>query len=289
MADKQNRQKTRTKQAVSADVDRADMQICHSKHPMLAHLNDLATAAGRQARSQFLAEGLLLVQRALEDRLAVDCIVYTSDLLRQPEGIALLEAAASAGIHCYSASEGLLGKVTSSRPVPDVMAPVSVRLASAISVYDEFAPDAHTILIAENINNPDNLGMILRTADAGGARQVVVSGADPYHKNCVRAARGAVGRLAIYGCDNLPTYIEFLKERGVCVVGTALNADHSLYNTPLTRPIAIVVGNENSGITREALDVCSLRIRIPMAAGQDSLNVGVAAGVMLYEVWRQNM
>jgi TrmH family RNA methyltransferase len=251
---------------------------------LLSHLNDLATSAGRLARSQFLAESLLLVQRAIENRLSIDWIVYTSDLLRNPEGGRLLELAATAGIRCVSCSAGLLGKVTTSRPVPEVAAPVTFRFPDAI---DAFSPAAATILIAENINNPDNLGMTLRTADAAGAQQVVVSGTDPFHKNCVRAARGAVGRLPIVGCSDLVGYVDFLKQQNVCVAGAALNAEYNLYDAPLSHPIAVIVGNENSGITGPVLDACSIRVRIPMAAGQDSLNVGVAAGVMLYEVWRQ--
>jgi len=261
-------------------------QVTNSKDPLLAHLNDLATSAGRRSRSQFLAEGLLLVQRAIADELAVDWIVYTSDLLRSSEGILLLEMAAKADIRCISCSAGLLGKVTSSRPVPEVAAPVTFRFQEAADAYTE---STTTILIAENINNPDNLGMTLRTADAAGAQQVVVAGADPFHKNCVRAARGAVGRLTIAGCTELVKYVDFLKQQGVSVVGAALDGDCDLHDAQLKRPVAIIVGNENSGITPEVLRGCSLRVRIPMAAGQDSLNVGVAAGVMLYEVWRQGV
>ncbi len=269
----------------SKNTQAADEQIVGSKDPILTHLNDLAGATGRKARSQFLAEGLLIVQRALEDHLPVEWLVYTSDLSKDPSGDTLLTAAKAEGIRCISGSQGLLGKVTSSRPVPDVMAPVGVSYVEAAEAYRE---DLHTILIAENINNPDNLGMILRTADAAGAQQVVIAGADPFHKNCVRAARGAVGRLQICGCSDLACYVEFLKSKGVCVIGTALDADGGLYDLALPRPIAVIVGNENSGVTRPVLDACSLRIRIPMVSGQDSLNVGVAAGVMLYEIWRQS-
>lgn len=276
---KQSRRRTK-------DVTPADQsQLTNSKDPLLAQLNDLATAAGRKARSQFLAEGLLLVQRALEDKLAVDWIVFTSDLTRDPAGVLLLEDAKKAGIRCVSASEGLLGKVTTSRPVPDVTAVVNLLSTDA---KEAFTHDLRTILIAENINNPDNLGMILRTADAAGAQQVITAGCDPFHKNCVRAARGAVGRLAIHPCQDVVDYIGFLKKNRVTVVGTALDADCDLYNAPLKQPIAVIVGNENGGVTREVLDACTLPLRIPMATGQDSLNVGVAAGVVLYEIYRRS-
>jgi TrmH family RNA methyltransferase len=259
-------------------------EILDSKDPLLAHLNDLTASAGRLARSQFLTEGSLLVQRAIEDSLPVDWIVYTSDLVSNPAGARLLDIAAERRIRCISCSAGLLGKVTTSRPVPDVVAPVTFRFPEA---SDAYTPSTSTILIAENINNPDNLGMTLRTADAAGAQQVVVSGSDPFHKNCVRAARGAVGRLPITNCRDLARYVSFLKSKGVCVVGAALDGEHDLYDAPITGAVAIIVGNENSGITADVLRECTIRVRIPMAAGQDSLNVGVAAGVILYEVRRR--
>ncbi len=163
----------------------AAYRVVTGKDPLLTLLNDLGTSSGRKAKSQFVAEGLLLVQRAVEDRLPVESIVFTSDLFKNPGGAGFLELAAKAGIQCVSCSAGLLGKVTTSRPVPEIVAPIGFRFPDAI---DTWTSQTRTILIAENINNPDNLGMTVRTADAAGAQEVVIAGADPFHKNCVRAA-----------------------------------------------------------------------------------------------------
>ena len=261
----------------------ADFQITNSKDPLIAHLNDLGSPAGRRSRGQFLAESILLVQRALEDNLPIEWIIYTSEIAKLEGGTALLDLARSRGISCATASGGLLGKITTSRPVPEVSAIVGVHCPEA-----RVRPEDSLILIAENINNPDNLGMILRSADAGGADLAVIAGADPLHKNCVRAARGAVGRMPIAASSNLPAYVDALKAEGYVVLGTALDADSGLYEVPVTAgtKTAVIVGNENSGVTREVLDRCSWRVLIPMAHGQDSLNVGVAAGVMLYEMYK---
>jgi TrmH family RNA methyltransferase len=226
------------------------------------------------------------VGRAIGDRLPVDCVVHTADLSRASGGTALLELAARGSIPCLRASDGLMGTLTPTRPIPHVIAAVHLRLRDATQL--ETSPDS-VLLVAENLQNPDNLGMVLRTADAAGVTAVVVGGeaVDPLHRNCVRAARGAVGRIAIFTCADLPEWLASLRPRGFQVIGATAHAAVSLFECRLQAPIAIVVGNEEQGVTGPVLDVCTERVRIPMAPGQDSLNVGVAAGVLLYEVQRR--
>jgi RNA methyltransferase, TrmH family len=260
--------------------------IAGSKDPVLTRYAELATAAGRARHGQVLLEGRLLVERAVADRLALHSILYTPSLAKEPGGNELLEKAREAKVPCYQATEGLIAKVTTSRPPPNVLAALSARLQDA----ERFPRQPDTVLlVAEDINNPDNLGMVLRTADAAGASAVLCVGekTDPFHKNCVRAARGGVGRMTLLGCRDVVAYLQSLASSGVTVVGAALTGEAELFRCKLAPPIVVIVGNEQSGIRPETLDACTLRVRIPMAPGQDSLNVGVAAGVMLYEVWRQ--
>lgn len=145
------------------------------------------------------------------------------------------------------------------------------------------------MLIAENIANPDNLGMTLRTADAAGVSAILLSsiGASPLHKNCVRASRGAVGRVPLYAATDIGSAIETLRALGWRVLGGTASAEKELYATKFSPPTAIVVGNENTGLSMETRERCTELVRIPMASGQSSLNVGVAAGVLLYELARQ--
>ncbi|MCW3055891.1 MAG: rRNA methylase, partial [Chthonomonadales bacterium] len=125
--------------------------------------------------------------------------------------------------------------------------------------------------------------------EAAGVEGVIVvgNGSDPFHKNCVRAARGAVGRIPILSCRSLEQFLWHLQTTGCAVVGAALGADKTLFQCAMQPPIAVVVGNEQHGISRPVLEVCSAQVQIPMSPGQDSLNVGVATGLMLYEVFRQ--
>jgi RNA methyltransferase, TrmH family len=262
--------------------------IARGKDPIVSQYRDLMHVAGRRAYAQCVAEGLTLVQRAIDDGLLIESIIYTAELLHSPEGLALLQRARQAGIHHYRASDALMGTLTSTRPLPAVIAAIRVQLRDVTELH---ANHVSALLVAENLQNPDNLGMVLRTADAAGVDSVVVAGAqvDPLHKHCVRAARGAVGRIPIFGCSDLPTWLVDLRPYGVHVVGTIAQASRSLFEAQLPLPVAIVVGNEQRGISQAVLDACTERVQIPMAPGQDSLNVGVATGVVLYELVRHRM
>jgi RNA methyltransferase, TrmH family len=249
-------------------------------------LRELGQGAGRARRGRFVVEGTTLVARSIGGGLPVETLVHRAELSRDPSGAALLEAARATSVPCWRASDGLLGTLTATRPLPDVLAAVHLRLRDASELT---AARVRVVLVAENVQNPDNLGMVLRTADAAGVHAVVVAGAptDPLHRNCVRAARGAVGRIPIFRCGDLLAWIGSLRARGFRVLGASAHGDRELFDADLAPPVALVVGNEETGIAPRTLAACTARVVIPMAPGQDSLNVGVAAGVVLYELVRQ--
>ena len=266
--------------------------ISKRKDAIAADMRKLATMKGKLEHSQFVVEGDLMVERAVRDGLPIERILYTAALLETSEGKSLLKRAAADNISCYQVSDGVMGSVTTTRPMPSIIAAVYFNFQHFLS--ESGKPNFHfsrrcTLLIAENVANPDNLGMTLRTADAGGVSAVLLSsvGASPFHKNCVRASRGAVGRLPLYYATDIGAAIESLRVSGWNVLGGTSRAEKELYATKFSLPAAIVVGNENVGLSVETRASCTALVRIPMAAGQSSLNVGVAAGVLLYELARQ--
>ena len=266
--------------------------ISKRKDAVAADMRKLATMKGKLEYSQFVVEGDLMVERAVRDGLPIEKILYTTALFEASEGQSLLKSASADNISCYQVNDGVMGSITTTRPVPSVMASVHFNFRHFLSESGEpnfhFSPGC-TILIAENIANPDNLGMTLRTADAVRVSAVLLSsvGASPFHKNCVRASRGAVGRLPLYYATDIGAAIETLRLSGWSVLGGTSSAKKDLYATKFSLPAAIVVGNENTGLSTETRAACTELVRIPMASGQSSLNVGVAAGVLLYELARQ--
>lgn len=252
--------------------------------PVIAELRALKSLEARQELGKVIVEGALLVARAVYDGLPVDRILYTSEALDEPEVVNLLRQARLDGIEHERVSAGVMGTITSTRPVPEIIAWVFVRLRD----FAGLRLDERTrLLIVDSVANPANLGMILRTADASGVQAVVFlgDGASPFHPHCVNAARGAVGRIPLFsGRDD--EVLHRLRSAGIQVVGTSARAELDLYSARLADPVAVVVGNESNGLRDAVKEACTQLVRIPMYPGQSSLNVATATAVVLYELVR---
>lgn len=267
--------------------------VSKRKDTIVSHIRKLASLKGKLEHSEFIIEGHLIVERAVADGFPIKTILYTPGFVATPEGKALLTRAVSENLSVYQVNDGVMGSITTTRPVPSIIASVHLNYLNFLSTSGclnfHFSPRC-TLLIAEDIGNPDNLGMTLRTADAAGVSAVLLSGggASPFHKNCIRASRGAVGRLPLFRTSDICDAIKALSVAGWQVLGATASARNQLHAMEFTLPTAIVVGNENTGLSADARDCCTELVRIPMASGQSSLNVGVAAGILLYEGTRQH-
>jgi 23S rRNA (guanosine2251-2'-O)-methyltransferase len=143
--------------------------------------------------------------------------------------------------------------------------------------------------VLDGIQDPHNLGACLRTAEAAGVNLVVIckdrsAGITPVVR---RAASGAAETLNIIQATNLARVLRALKKHGIWLTGTSDEASDSLYATDLTGPLALVMGNEGTGLRRLTMELCDYLVSIPMAGQVESLNVSVATGVCLYEISRQ--
>lgn len=262
--------------------------ITKRKDDIASHIRKISSVKGKLEHSQFLAESELLVERAFADGQPIDAILYTAKYVSNQDGKRFLEKTIRENISCYLVNDGLMGSISTTRPVPSIIATIYFNyphfLTKSGQINFHYNKDS-MLLIAENVSNPDNLGMIFRTADAAGISGILLcgDGASPLHKNAVRASRGAVGRIPIFRASDSVLAIEKLIKSGWHVIGATATGDTDLYNVKFRPPTAIVVGNENSGLTDETMLRCNELVRIPMAIGQSSLNVGVAAGILLYE------
>jgi TrmH family RNA methyltransferase len=259
------------------------------KHPVISEFRTLASLGGKLELSQFTVEGTTLAIRAIDDGLPVEKVLFTPNLLSDSDGKNLLNRMHREDLIYYQVNDGVMGTLTTTRPVPSVIAAVQMNYRDA----EDFHVTSETVLlITDNVANPDNLGMVLRTADAAGVDGVLVigDGASPFHRNCIRASRGAVGRIPLLYCSDVERYLTRLIGDGFNLIAATSKTDKNLYELELKRPLAFVVGNENEGIRKTIVDLCTNLVSIPMAPGQSSLNVGVATGVLLYEhVRRHNL
>jgi len=145
------------------------------------------------------------------------------------------------------------------------------------------------LLILDGVTDPHNLGACLRTADAAGVDAVIVpkdraAGLTPVVR---KVACGAAESIAFFQVTNLARTLKQLNDNEVWIVGTAGEAEHSLYDVPLTGKLALIMGAEEKGMRRLTRESCDQLVKMPMAGQVESLNVSVATGVCLFEAVRQ--
>ncbi len=146
------------------------------------------------------------------------------------------------------------------------------------------------ILLLDSIQDPGNLGAILRSAESAGVDGVVLTihNSAPITNVVEKTSAGAVGHLKICRVNNLVSVITQLKNEGYWIVGTVMETETSIYDLDYNRPTAIIVGNEEKGLRRLVKENCDFLVKIPMFGNIQSLNVSVSTGIILYEVLRQN-
>ncbi|BAP15097.1 MAG: RNA methyltransferase [Alcanivorax borkumensis] len=209
-----------------------------------------------------------------------------------PRLAALMQAAKDFGIaiqrarrevlekHAGPQNQGIVARARPRRPLDE----------SALLQWLDGKPAKPLLLVLENVTDPHNLGACLRSADAAGVQAVIVprrnaAGLTPV---ACRTAVGAAESLAYYEIGNLASLLDQLRDRGVWVVGTALEErSESLFTFQAPESLAVVMGAEGSGLKRLTRDKCDQLLEIPMAGEVQSLNVSVATGVMLFQVRAQ--
>jgi 23S rRNA (guanosine2251-2'-O)-methyltransferase len=149
--------------------------------------------------------------------------------------------------------------------------------------------EAPLLVLLDEVEDPHNLGSILRTADCTGAHGIVVPKRRSASLTAVvaKTSAGAVEYVPVARVANLAQTIDKLKEAGVWIAGADAAADSDVYRANLTGPLAIVIGSEGSGISRLVREKCDFLVSLPMFGRINSLNASVAAGVILYEAVRQ--
>ncbi len=144
-------------------------------------------------------------------------------------------------------------------------------------------------LVLDNVQDPHNLGACLRTADATGVHGIIITkdNAVGITPTVCKVASGAAETVPVYSVTNLARVLRWLKTEGVWVIGTAGEAQSTLFKSDFTVPMALVIGAEEKGMRRLTREQCDFLVKLPMLGTVESLNLSVATGVLLYEVLRQ--
>ncbi|HMN21436.1 MAG TPA: 23S rRNA (guanosine(2251)-2'-O)-methyltransferase RlmB [Ottowia sp.] len=201
-----------------------------------------------------------------------------------------LARAQEAGVRLIEADGARLARLCGSTGHQGVVARVQ-ELPQARSLDDllDALAEPPLLLVLDGVTDPHNLGACLRVADGAGAHAVLApkDHAAGISATVAKVASGAAETVPYFMVTNLARTLNELKERGIWIVGTAGEAEQSIYQIDLKGPTALVLGAEGPGLRQLTRKTCDLLARIPMQGAVDSLNVSVASGVCLYEAQRQ--
>lgn len=146
------------------------------------------------------------------------------------------------------------------------------------------------IVVLDDVQDPGNLGTILRTVDSIGLTQILVSKgtADAYNPKVVRSTMGAIFRVKIIECEDLKQTLKEIKKHKFRVVVSSLQTENTIYDINYYKKV-IIIGNEANGVEPEIQNLADEKVKIPMLGKTESLNASVATGIILYEYVRQKL
>ncbi|HZE90135.1 MAG TPA: 23S rRNA (guanosine(2251)-2'-O)-methyltransferase RlmB [Rhizobacter sp.] len=203
-----------------------------------------------------------------------------------------VERAKEAGVRLIDSDDERLHKLCGTHRHQGVVARVEpVPMSHSLDDTLDAIEEVPLLLVLDGITDPHNLGACLRVADGAGAHAVIApkDHAVGVNATVAKVASGAAETVPYFMVTNLARTLNELKERNIVIVGTADDAQQSLYDLDLTVPVAIVLGAEGSGMRQLTGKTCDVLVRLPMRGAVESLNVSVASGVCLYEAVRQRM
>lgn len=203
----------------------------------------------------------------------------------------ILGMAKDMGIQVQHVERAKLNKISTSNNHQGVIAYVQAYDYSSVESILDNIPEGEDafIIVLDEINDPHNLGSILRTASCVGAHGVIIPKrrAVGLTATVAKTSAGAIEYVPVAKVTNIAKTLDELQDRGVWVMGADMAGDKSHYEADLTGNIALVIGNEGKGISRLVKEKCDFLVSIPMKGQVNSLNASVAASVLMYEAFRQ--
>lgn len=252
------------------------------QNPLVKHIRKLHQAKGRRSYGQFLLEGTHLVQEAILAGYPLEIVCCTPAW--EDRHTALREELAAYAPRLETVSPEVLAAIATTVH-PDGVAAVAPHRSLSL-------PSPSTLslgVVAETLQDPGNLGTLIRSATAAGADGLWISddSVDPEHPKVLRASAGQWFRCPVQISSDLVSQVQQWRQAGIQVLGTSTQGAVDYWAVDFRQPTVIVLGNEGAGLSSGLLEQMSQNVRIPVNPAVESLNVAIAATLLLYEALRQ--
>lgn len=243
--------------------------ITSLKNPKVAAWKALKDRKGRRESGCFLVEGRKMVEEALKSAFDVETVLVQEGM-ELPDGLTM---------PVYELPAHVLAAVCDTKTPQGIAAVVRMKEQSALGKH---------IVVLDGVQDPGNVGTIIRTADAAGLDGVLLSNqcADVFSPKVLRATMGSIFRMNLRTTDDLPGELTKLREKGYSILSSQLDGTPFYERQDVAERFALIIGNEGNGVSEQVQQTATHRVRLPMRGGAESLNAAIAAAIMMYELMR---
>lgn len=243
--------------------------ITSLKNPKVTAWKALKDRKGRRESGCFLVEGRKMVEEALASAFDVETVLVQEGM-ELPDGLTM---------PVYELPAHVLAAVCDTKTPQGIAAVVRMKEQSALGKH---------IVVLDGVQDPGNVGTIIRTADAAGLDGVLLSNqcADVFSPKVLRATMGSIFRMNLRTTDDLPGELTKLREKGYSILSSQLDGTPFYEREKVAEQFALVIGNEGNGVSEQVQQTATHRVRLPMRGGAESLNAAIAAAIMMYELMR---
>lgn len=262
------------------------MIISSTTNARIKQIRSLSHRRERERTGLFFIEGIRIVSEAIQMGAEIDTLISAPDLLKSQFAVELLSKARNQGIPCLEVTPEVFKTLSVKEGPQGLGAVVHQRWErlDAVRLGNELCWVA-----LDSAQDPGNIGTILRTSDAVGSRGLILLGncADPYDPSALRASMGALFSQGLAKAS-FSEFVHWKRQHSYTVVGTSGAATLDYRQASYTSPLVLLMGSEREGLSTEQQALCDSMVRIPMVGRSDSLNLAVATGVVLYEIFYQS-
>ncbi|MFY9285220.1 MAG: TrmH family RNA methyltransferase [Tissierellaceae bacterium] len=259
------------------------LEISSSNNPLIKEIKGLNKKRNRWKSKLFIIEGVKIVEEAINSEIKIRKILFSNSFLESKEGLIFYENVKNT-YDTLRLKDNLFKDLSDTENPQGIMALCEFHLRDLTEIG---ALDNPSILFLDAIQDPGNLGTIIRSADAFDIDGIILGEGcvDPYNLKVVRSTMGSILRLPLYIRDDSLETLMTLKQDGFEIMVTSLDGS-PIYDIDFKKKFVAVIGNEAKGVNPKILDLADKYIKIPMPGKAESLNAGVAASILMYETMR---
>jgi len=260
--------------------------ITSKSNPKIKFIKDLRRKKTRDATGLFYVEGIRPVGEALDCGWVIEELVAAPELLRSDYALQLFEKATKSGVRIVETSVDVFESISEKEGPQGIAAVVQKK----ISTIENLSEKSGVWVGLEAIQDPGNLGTIMRTADASGVKGLILleNCTDPFGIEAVRASMGALfSKDIIFSTNN--AFSSHVEKKKITVIGTSDKAEINFRNMVYPTNMVLLMGSEQKGLINDLKKSCDKIVAIPMSGRSDSLNLAVASGIILYEIYHQHL